>query len=594
MKKNIIMLVTGIVMLSGCDDLFSPAIDNFKDQEQVNSSSEYAQGMLLNCYRIIPGYYSDTDYATDDAVTNQKGNPYLNMATGNWTAADNPVNFWNQGYNTINVLNRFIANIDNVKWADDEEPARLFRMRVTGEAYGLRALFYYYLLRNHAGITDDGQLMGVPLFTTFLSSDANFNMPRATFSECVRQIISDLDSAEAKLPEEYENINSDSDIPAKYLGITKRKEVYNRVMEQYARQLFNGIIAKAIRSRVTLLAASPAFKGDQQAWGTAADAAAAVIDHVGGVDGLAANGVTYYCNTTEIDALKEGVNPKEILWRENIQTADDSQEQNNYPPSWFGKGMMNPTQNLVDAFPMANGYPISNPKSGYNAEDPYSGRDPRLSKYIFYNGSKGTADDGTGTSHDVAILTGSLSGTDDGINVKETSTRTGYYMKKRLRMDVNCNPSSNMKKPHYIPRVRYTEMFLNYAEAANEAYGPTGRGGHEYSAYDVIKAIRKRAGLAKGQEDAYLEECKDDKDKMRQLIRNERRLELCFESFRFWDLRRWNSTLTETARGMDANAGAYHPFDVEQRAFADYMTFCPIPYSEILKYDALKQNKGWK
>lgn len=181
-----------------------------------------------------------------------------------------------------------------------------------------------------------------------------------------------------------------------------------------------------------------------------------------------------------------------------------------------------------------------------------------LSKYIFYNGSKGTADDGTGTSHDVAILTGSLSGTDDGINVKETSTRTGYYMKKRLRMDVNCNPSSNMKKPHYIPRVRYTEIFLNYAEAANEAYGPTGRGGHEYSAYDVIKAIRKRAGLAKGQEDAYLEECKDDKDKMRQLIRNERRLELCFESFRFLDLRRWNSTLTETARGMDANAGAYH------------------------------------
>lgn len=66
-------------------------------------------------------------------------------------------------------------------------------------------------------------------------------------------------------------------------------------------------------------------------------------------------------------------------------------------------------------------------------------------KYIFYNGSKGKADDGTGTSHDVAILTGSLSGTDDGINVKETSTRTGYYMKKRLRMDVNCNPSSNMK-----------------------------------------------------------------------------------------------------------------------------------------------------
>ena len=66
-------------------------------------------------------------------------------------------------------------------------------------------------------------------------------------------------------------------------------------------------------------------------------------------------------------------------------------------------------------------------------------------------------------------MTGSQSGTDDGINVKETSTRTGYYMKKRTRQDASNNPSGVVKKIHYNPRMRYTEIYLAYAEAANEA-----------------------------------------------------------------------------------------------------------------------------
>ena len=80
---------------------------------------------------------------------------------------------------------------------------------------------------------------------------------------------------------------------------------------------------------------------------------------------------------------------------------------------------------------------------------------------------------------------------------------------------------------------------------------------------------------------------------MQQLIRNERRLELCFEGFRFWDLRRWKADLNETARGVDINGSAITPVDVEKRAFKDYMYYGPIPYSEILKYSNLKQNKGW-
>ncbi len=97
--------------------------------------------------------------------------------------------------------------------------------------------------------------------------------------------------------------------------------------------------------------------------------------------------------------------------------------QNNFPPSLNGSGNMNPSQNLVDAFPMANGYPISDiANSNYNENNPYNGRDPRLAKYIIYNGSVA----GVG---DVPIYTGRKSGTDDGIDVKEQrSTRTGYYI----------------------------------------------------------------------------------------------------------------------------------------------------------------------
>ena len=85
---------------------------------------------------------------------------------------------------------------------------------------------------------------------------------------------------------------------------------------------------------------------------------------------------------------------------------------------------------------------------------------------------------------------------------------------------------------------------------------------------------------------------------MRELIRNERRIELCFEGFRFWDLRRWKADITSPATGMKITAGTgttyvYTPIEVEPRSFKDYMLYGPIPYSETLKFFELKQNKGW-
>jgi hypothetical protein len=297
---------------------------------------------------------------------------------------------------------------------------------------------------------------------------------------------------------------------------------------------------------------------------------------------MATNGVYWYAskNSGEINGLSAGNNPKEVLWRGNVGDANNL-ERDNYPPTLYGNGRVNPTQNLVDAFPMANGYPVTDPASGYDPNNPYQNRDPRLALYVVVNGSKM----GPGQS---TIYT-RIGTSDDGLNAISTSTRTGYYMRKLLREDVNLNPASTNTQRHYVPYIRYTELFLAYAEAANEAWGPDGKGAHTYSARDVIAAIRKRAGIA--QPDNYLASITSKED-MRKLIHNERRLELCFEGFRFWDLRRWKETLTVPAKGVSIDNNVYTISNIENRQYADYMYYGPLPYNDVLKQNLI-QNQGW-
>ncbi|HSC52961.1 MAG TPA: RagB/SusD family nutrient uptake outer membrane protein [Phnomibacter sp.] len=589
MKCNLIIIAIAAFIFGGCKKVLDPNEENMRSIDQMYTDANFAQGFLMNAYRSIPAYYDNSEYATDDAVTNDRTNSFLQMATGSWTASNNPVSVWNQSYGALQYVNLFLANADKVKWAADPEAGMLFNMRMKGEAYGLRALYMYFMLRAHGGFTDDGQLTGVPIITELQTINSDFNVPRSSFDACIKQIYKDLDSADANLPMEYNDITNVSQIPDRFRVATLKPSVYNRVMGVYSKQLFNGLIVRAFRARTALLAASPAFKhaSNSITWANAADYAAVVINYKGGANSLPANGGTYYANTAEIDGLSGGSNPPEIIWRENILTNNGDLESQHFPPTLFGNGRMNPSQNLVNAFPMVNGYPIANPSSNYDPAKPYVGRDPRLKNYIIYNGST------AGVGNPV-IYTGSASGSDNGINVRSTSTRTGYYLKKRLRMDVNRNPSALAGKSHYNPRIRYTEIYLIYAEAANEAWGPLGAGNNGYSAYDVIKAIRKRAGIGLSNNDAYLEECKGDQAKMRELIRNERRLELCFESFRFWDLRRWKANLNETAGGMDVNNNVYTPISVEQRTYKDYMYYGPILFSELLKFSNLKQNKDWR
>jgi starch-binding outer membrane protein, SusD/RagB family len=583
MANKILILFITVLALSGCKKVLEPLDDNHRTLSDIYSDPGYAEGILMNAYTRLPtNGYSFNDVATDDAVTNDKFNPLLNMATGSWSAANNPVDQWNNSYSAILYLNLFLREVDSVNWAPSSKDVRkLFTDRLKGEVYGLRALFMFNLLQAHAGYSASGELLGVPIITEALSPDSDFRKPRNTFDQCVQQIYTDLTESEKYLPLDYVNVTQ---VPAKYTGMAVAD--YNRVFGTFNRQRMSGRILKAIKARTALLVASPAYNPQSTAvkWEAAANTASEVLDLMGGVNAIDPQGALFY-TASNVNAIN--INPssgapieqREMLWRGNIVITNNL-ERDNFPPTLFGNGRVNPTQNLVDAFPMANGYPITNPASGYVATNPYANRDPRLRNYIVVNG---------GTISNRTIFTKSDAPTNDAVNLLPNSTRTGYYMRKLLREDVNANPTALSTQKHYPVHIRYTEMFLICAEAANEAWGPDGATAHGYTARSIIQAIRRRAGIT--QPDAYLASITTKED-MRNLIRNERRLELCFEGFRFWDMRRWKLNLTEPAKGVTINSNVFAVQNVEIRQYSQDMYYGPIPLTEAQKAN-LVQNKGW-
>jgi hypothetical protein len=593
MKQNILKFICGVSMIasfSSCDDLFEPALENNQDITQMYTWPDFARGLLDNAFLVLPYDENPTsDVATDDAVSNDNDNNYKKMATGAWTSQNNPINQWDVRYHAIQYCNLFLENCDKVLWDYSSETLNQMHLDLyKGQAYALRGLHMFYLLRAHAGKVN-GEVVGVPIHLTSEDGTSDFNLPRNSFKECIDQILADFDEALKYLPMEYGDVKT---MPAKYAGGSTAE--YNRAFGSLQRGKIDGRMIAAFKAQVALFAASPAYaSAGVMTWEQAAEYAAKSLNNVGGVAGVDPDGWRWYANVDFIDAFGfTDPDPLEICWRGVVTDEKNlEKEQNNYPPSLDGKGRVNPSQNLVDAFPMANGYPITDAKSQYDAKNPYENRDPRLKTYILVNGEK------IGANGSVINTAADNEGLDGIDRENGKSTKTGYYLHKLLRDDINVTTSQGAK--HFGARIRYTEIFLDYAEAANEAQGPKANvGGANYSAYDVIKALRKRAGVG-GANDPYLEECAQSKDKMRELIRNERRLELCFENHRFWDLRRWNANLTEAAKGVKITTGTdgklvYTPIDVEARDYKDYMIYGPIPYSEVLKWSSLQQNDGWK
>ncbi len=608
-------------MFSSCQDMFEPADENTRQEDAMYLESEYANGLLMYGYGSLPyATTTQTDIATDDATTNDLTSNILTMATGSWAADQNPspISRWDACLGGIQYVNKFLTVVEKVQWAPSStSKPQMFIDRLKGESFAIRAILYYHLLQSHGGYADDGILYGVPLFTEPLDPSTDYNMPRATFARCMEQIFEDCDSAMALLPLDYVDISDTIQIPEKYRKLGAEVSGYKSVFGSNQRNRISGRIAQVVKAQAALLAASPAFRDQSGVTSAqAADLCADVLVENGGLEGFDPTGNLDWYSSTYKNMIDGNV--PEVIWRPN-RSKDNTQEKNLFPPSLFGNGRVNPSQNFVDAFPMNNGLPITDPESGYDPQDPYKNRDPRLANTVIYNGMKFKTNP-IYTGVDMAYGT-DKNEYDDNLEARERfSTRTGYYLKKLLREDVSANPNSGSPQNHLNPRMRYTEMYLAYAEAACDAHGPNGfNPDYKYhdtldfkvSAYQIIKLIRERAGIGKDEfgrplpgGDLYLEKIKNDKEKMIELIRNERRLELSFENKRFWDLRRWKMPLNTVIKGMkveridpkDENSPLkYTVFDLnEKRVFDDsYQWYGPIPKGEMLKWSNLKQNKGW-
>ena len=466
-------------------------------------------------------------------------------------------------------INTFLEKMSEVTWWWKHKNVNdLYTERLRGEAFGLRAWYYFGLLQAHAGKGANGEMLGVPIVDHVLdpSNPDDYQIKRSTFNELVEFILTDCDSAIARLPDRYK---ATGDI---YYNLAKGEEYNNRI---------NGLAVRLIKTKTLLYAASPAYSDGTYTYQQAAEAAAEIMDLNGGLSEINSSNQEHLRFYSNDNVTSQKNSHPEVFWyssRRNI----NAWEVNNYPPTWYGSGRTNPTQELVNAFPREDGVPVRD--NQINSSDPYSGRDPRLSMYIFYNGMKIIRGGDT-------LSINTTAGSQDALGSSDPNTTlTGYYLRKFMNLDVNADPDVNSNATHYYVYARYTDVLLMFAEAANEVAGPLGDIGG-YTAREVIIALRERAGITSS---FYVEI--QDQAGLANLIKNERRLEMCFENQRFWDLRRWGMTdvIEQPVTGVQVSADGqtYTYVPVEIRNYQDYQIYGPVPYGETLKYELI-QNEGW-
>jgi hypothetical protein len=478
-----------------------------------------------------------------------------------------------RGYNTKFIVNPIWDN--------------LVRNRLQGEAFALRAWFHWDLLQKFAGKgINGGKMLGIPLVLEPIDITKEINLARNTYDECVKQILADCDSAYKYLPIAHRDFLVPNASDRVYAG--------GRYWGK-----FDGITTRAIKSNVYLTWASPRYNpnNDVSRWDSAAANAKKVIDFKLKVDNVSggfnpANAINWF-----------DPNSPEIVWSARFQGTNDAMERMFYPGGFQGNGVIGATQELVNTFPMANGYPISDARSLYNPANPYANRDPRFYSNIYYNNVQAKKNN-TGVL--MYTFENWSNGGKDAAGVKSTNSLTNYHIKKNVYMGLNWSDASITRVSHTKMFIRWTHMVLNFAEAANKVVGPNDATKYGLSPKAAMQYIRMRktydgASMFTATNDLYLNEVAGDAAKFDNFVKDERRIETCFEGMRFYDIRRWTTSLTELnktvhmaeiTKNADGTTFTYN-LDKEAEARAYKSAYLPIPYVEILRMSKLEQNEGW-
>lgn len=598
MKTNkIYFLLYGCILLLAvglysCKKDFLDNTDKTKLTDDTQWASEGNADIFLNdIYNNLPDMYNspeNLDNFTDDndagfyygswsfkqGIVNPASTYYVIWGGDAGTADISRFN-WTDAYTTIRKCNLFIQKIaaNRKNFSDDWYNKRLDEVRF------LRA-FYYSNLFLHLG--------GVPIITEPQTRDDSTTLFKArnTYEETFNFLVSSLDTV----------------VNDKYLAVK-----YNQGDANAGRATLGA--ALMLKGWLQLNAASPAYNSatapggpdpnkiagfgnvDDSRWATAAATFKKFIDEYGNGSpyGLFPEDSTLWFEANEYNS--------EVIWdRQYVPVTMGSTFEQYGGPVWINGayytwGNYDPTQELVDQFFMANGKPITDPTSGYDPQNPYKNRERRFYKWIVYDGAPYKMD---WMSKEDTIYTriDQVHPSKNQIDFASDDVgNTGYYFKKKLNPLVRPGggPASGANYIYF----RYTEVLLGYAEAQNEATGP------DASIYDAINKIRERSdlpplpdGLTQAQ--------------MRDAIHHERRVELCFENKRFYDIIRWKIAdqvmnvdkhamkITNTSPANNSGVWKYEVVPLNHpHTFNMKMYLTPIPQPVIAQNPKLVQNPGY-
>jgi len=608
-----ILSISGLILLLAvsCKDYLDPYPNGVRTGEDIWKYQENVQGLITRCYDYMARNYGDAasstsftygnegvylDGASDNAVITSSVHPLNRLATGAITTGQDPfLYYWNRDYQSIYLVNLFLKDRRgyNTRYLLDANLNNLVRRRLQGEAFALRAWFQWDLLQKFGGKGVDGQMLGFPIITEPLDPASEIDYARNTYDECVAQIIKDCDSAYKYLPVAHRD----------FLVLDPDDLVY--AGGKYWGRM-DGITTRALKALVYLTWASPRFNtGNIMArWDSAAVNAKKVIDFKLTKDNVTGG----FDPVTQVNWFNPNF-PGIVFASRWVTSNDDMEamEKKFYPGGFQGNGEIGASQELVNAFPDKDGYPITDTRSTYDPANPYLNRDPRFYSTIFYNTAQAKKNN---TGALMYTFENWANGGKDAAGVSSSNSLTNYHIKKFVYMGLNWSDATKSRQPHSKFFIRWTHMCLVFAEAANQVVGPVDEAKYGMSARTAIQYVRARktpdgadgiSPTVPNAPDIYLAEVADaGKAEFDLLVKNERRIETCFEGLRFFDLRRWTTDLTElnkAVHGAEITQNADLSFtynlnkQVEGRSYSS--AYLPIPYSEILRMSKLVQNEGW-
>ncbi|GGH17669.1 MULTISPECIES: RagB/SusD family nutrient uptake outer membrane protein [Pedobacter] len=607
--KKILIYTAGALLIAGsygCKKFLNQVPDDRLTFDQMYQKKATVDQALANVYSTLPDQNQDRSAsasgnigpwtAASDEADYTLPNFTENVNSGAWDATSGQVNYhWQSYYRGIQAASSFMANV--TKCTDCNIGGIDIVNRYYNEARALRAIYYYYLVRQYGPV--------VLLGNDPIASDAplaEISKPRNSMDECIDYIVSELEAASQRLPatpqanEDYGHITASVADAYKIKALlTAARPLFNgntdyaNLKNQDGKQLINQTYNVAKWTR--LATAAKAFLNNPNYSGYALYTVTATPS---GLPNTAFNRAFIATR----DVFLNGWNSEVIFGRGgDVTFYQYSLAPNHSGASGGDKGgsFLSPSQQLVDAFFTANGLPIesdptysANGTSSYQAPDPndqgvsrnisnmYVNREPRFYADITYSGRKWinpssnivTSFEFNGNAGKSAIANNDY-------------TKTGYTSRKHLTVAGWTSGRT------IFTVIRLAEIYLDYIEALQES-NPS-----DPDILIYLNRIRTRAGIP-----VYGNGGLPVPTNMRDAIRRERRVELAFELDRYFYTREWKiaETTDTQIRGLNITQNApgfFTPVVTENRVFQKKHYLWPIPSGEIQKVPVIVQNTGW-